>query len=174
MKRLIRYLLIAVLLIIGVLYYAAKKETHQAVFYIVRHAEKADSSTMQNVKNPELSVEGKGRAQLLATMLSNENLSALYSTDYIRTRETLAPLSKETSIPVTLYQPRMVNTLLDSLVSVGNGKNFVICGHSNTVLPMITHLKGVLPQQEITENEYDKLFKVTVKADTTIVERSIF
>jgi len=57
---------------------------------------------------------------------------------------------------------------------VGAGKKYLISGHSNTILPIISYLNGALPQANINENEYNKLFKIIVGTDTTLVERSSY
>lgn len=151
-----------------------KAEHAFTTIYLVRHAEKADASTMQNVKDPDLSEVGYTRAIQLAKVFDKASLDGLYSTNYLRTINTLKPISADKNLHITLYNPSKINLLLDSLMNVGQGKSYLISGHSNTVLPMISYLNGALPQSSIAENEYDKLFKVQIGKDTTIVVRTVY
>jgi|AntAceMinimDraft_1070359.scaffolds.fasta_scaffold57262_2 phosphohistidine phosphatase SixA len=152
----------------------SQKSNEEVTIYIVRHAEKAGNSTMQNIKDPHLSAEGYLRAKLLASILSNESINGLFSTDYLRTTKTLEPIAAEKSLAIALYKANEVTLLLDSLITVGAGKKYLISGHSNTILPIISYLNGALPQANINENEYNKLFKIIVGTDTTLVERSSY
>lgn len=167
---------LAFTLLIGFSFLSCQKELNEdeIIIYIVRHAEKADNSTMQNVQDPDLSEAGYRRAEKLSTILEEVPINSLYSTNYIRTRKTLEPISIYKNLDITLYKASEIGNLLDSLVLFGKGKNYLISGHSNTILPTISYLNGVLPQPSISENEYDKLFKVIVNADTAIVERTIY
>jgi 2,3-bisphosphoglycerate-dependent phosphoglycerate mutase len=65
----------------------------QSTFYVVRHAEKVDNST-----NPLLSEDGKERAKDLTRKLVNKNISLIYSTDYLRTKNTAKPLADAMAI----------------------------------------------------------------------------
>ncbi len=55
--------------------------------YIVRHAEKRDASS----KDPELSVEGQARAANLAKALRDSEITAIYTSEYLRTQKTAPP-----------------------------------------------------------------------------------
>lgn len=54
---------------------------------MVRHAER-DPGT-----DPPLNAEGQKRAQALATMLGENGVTAIYTVDYIRNRQTVQPLA---------------------------------------------------------------------------------
>ena len=56
---------------------------------LVRHAEKADATS----QDPELSAEGKLRADRLVKVGGKYKPGAFYSTNFKRTRDTLAPLA---------------------------------------------------------------------------------
>ena len=77
--------------------------------FLVRHAEKVDSS-----RDPELSLPGKARAVRLKELLSEVGIDHIYSTDYIRTRDTAKPLAEVMDLPIESYRPfeeELVETL---------------------------------------------------------------
>ena len=63
--------------------------------YIVRHAEK---DTLSKTDDPELSAEGRARAQALSQLLAKRHPAALFTTDTKRTRATLALLAAATKL----------------------------------------------------------------------------
>src|SRR5436190_22597343 len=69
-------------------------------FILLRHAEKGNDGT----EDPDLKPEGIARASLIAKMLNQTSVDAIYSTDYKRTRNTVIPLAKEKGLEVQLYE----------------------------------------------------------------------
>jgi hypothetical protein len=59
----------------------------ESVFFLVRHAEKVDDS-----EDPPLSEVGHQRAQTLVSLLRDARIERIYSSDFVRTRDTAAPL----------------------------------------------------------------------------------
>ena len=122
--------------------------------YLVRHAEKADGD------NPSLTLVGRARAEILARELSDAGLTAIYSTDYKRTRETAAPIAKATGLPVIGYDPRGLEPFASMLRATPG--NILVVGHSNTT-PELVDLLGGKPGAPIDEaSEYDRLYVLTV------------
>jgi len=70
-------------------------------YYLVRHAEKTAEKP-----DPGLTETGQQRAQDLAVHLKDVKLIKIYSSDYIRTRDTAAPIAAAQGLEVTLYDPR--------------------------------------------------------------------
>src|SRR5438045_7579771 len=62
----------------------------QSTIFFVRHAEKAGGGG----DNPDLSEAGRARAESLATVLKDADISAIYTTELKRTQQTAAPLAK--------------------------------------------------------------------------------
>lgn len=65
-------------------------------FILLRHAEKISDGS----SDPDLKQEGIDRAFRLATLLKNANVAAIYSTDFKRTRNTVAMLAKDKGLEV--------------------------------------------------------------------------
>lgn len=67
---------------------------------LVRHAQ-ADATVLDPFSRP-LTDAGRQDAQRLAELLRRDGLTALYSSDFVRARDTLAPTSEALQLPLTL------------------------------------------------------------------------
>ncbi|HUF03877.1 MAG TPA: histidine phosphatase family protein [Aridibacter sp.] len=136
-------------------------EQKPLVVFLVRHAEKTDDG-----KDPELSEEGKKRTEELAEALQSADIEYVHSTDFIRTRETAAPIAKEAGSEVEIYDPEDLAGFAKKLKETG-GRHLVV-GHSNTT-PDLAKLLGGDPGTAIDEKgEYDRLYVVTIGKDGTV------
>lgn len=131
-------------------------------WYLVRHAEKVEDGS----KDPALTSQGHQRAQQLAAMLSQANITKIYSTDYQRTRQTAAPLSNLLGLEVILYDPSKLADLAAQLKS--SQGNALIVGHSNTT-PMLLHLLSGQPSASLDEVNYDNVYQVIQENETYMV-----
>lgn len=130
-------------------------------FLLVRHAEKASDDK----QDPSLSAAGQRRAGHLAEVLADERLSAIYSTDYRRTRATAQPTSASHGIEVTIYdadQPAAAFT--DGLRQRHEGGAVLVVGHSNTI-PGIASALCECEVPPLDESEYGDLYTVTIEPD---------
>ncbi|MEC4088763.1 phosphoglycerate mutase family protein [Pseudoalteromonas rubra] len=127
---------------------------------LMRHAEKMKG------KDPELTPQGQQRAQRLATLLAPLNPDRLFSTDYNRTRLTLAPLSTATSVPVQLYDPRALADFAKQLKTYSG--TIVVAGHSNTTPELVKLLSG--QTVSIREDEFHKVFIVSWQNGKAVLE----
>lgn len=125
------------------------------VVIAVRHAEKADES-----QDAALSPEGQKRAELLARMLRDAGVTAIYSTPFQRTRNTAAPLAKQLGIAVTEDNAEPA-ALAKRILKENRGKTVLVVGHSNTVPQLLTAL-GIATAPNIESKEFDNLFVVVV------------
>ena len=128
--------------------------TAQSTIFIVRHAEKADAT-----KDPDLSEAGRARAEALAKMLQDANITAIYATEFKRTQQTAAPLAKALGITVTTLPAENSAALIAKLRS-SNG-NALVVGHGNTIADLIKAF-GISEPINIAENDYDNLFVVVL------------
>lgn len=142
------------------LFISAAGFAQTTVVYIVRHAEKdmADG----NVKDPRLTPEGLKRSFDLSTKLEKEDIAAIFSTDYIRTRQTAEPLSKRLKQKIQIYDPSIPSDIVRYVNNNYKGKTVLIVGHSNTILPMIRAFGGSTTVTEIKDYDYSYLFKLVI------------
>lgn len=132
----------------------------RTTIYLVRHGEK---DLTPGLADPPLTPAGEARAQLLAKQLAKRHPAALFTTDTRRTRATLAPLAQATGLTPEVYSAKEPAVLASHLRQDYAGKTVVVVGHSNTLLPLLTAL-GVAPLPgEIRDEEYNYLFKVTLR-----------
>jgi broad specificity phosphatase PhoE len=123
----------------------------------VRHAEKVNDGS----KDAELSEEGKQRAARLSQMLANQKISAVYSTNFKRTQNTVSQLAKEHGVGVTPYES-LNGDQLKVLAAQYKGGTVVICGHSNTTPVMINAIRGTQEFKQWEDGDYGNLILVTV------------
>ena len=146
-----------------------KDTSHETVIYLVRHAEKITGPDVG--RDPELNEAGKARAQELAKVLADKNITSIYSTDYIRTRDTAAPLATALGLEIILYNPGNLSEFAETLKSQTG--TLLVVGHSNTT-PYLTGLLGGDAGTPINEaREYDRLYEVHITDDgvTSILNR---
>jgi phosphohistidine phosphatase SixA len=125
----------------------------QSVIFLVRHAEKVDDS-----RDPELSEAGKARATELARILEDAGIERVLSTDYIRTRDTAAPVAEALGLEVELYDPRDLPGAAAEIL--GRGGRVLVVGHSNTTPAMVSALGGD-SGLTMEDSDYDHLYVVT-------------
>lgn len=129
---------------------------------LVRHAEK--QIVPPENKDPDLSPAGVTRAQELARMFGDSGITAIYATQYKRTRQTVKPLADKVGMPVTQVEAKETAELVKQLRARGAGQMIFIAGHNNSVPEIIAAMGG--PQMPIIpETEYDNLYILTVQSD---------
>ncbi|HLM45267.1 MAG TPA: histidine phosphatase family protein [Myxococcaceae bacterium] len=130
--------------------------------FVVRHAEKDPTP---GLKDPALTEAGQQRAEALRDRLSAHPVSALYTTDTVRTRSTLAPLAAARGLTPEVYDAREPALLVARLLERHRGQTVLVVGHSNTVLPLIDALGVARPVAELSDSDYDYLFEVTLPTE---------
>ena len=145
---------------------AAQSAVAQRAVFIVRHAEKQTDSNDAGVP---LSKAGRARARRLASHLKNAGVTAIYSTDFVRTLETAEPLARALKITVRKYSATGPDGKPDLAPLVARLKaehardTVLVVGHSNTVPPLLKAL-GCVENIEIPAAQYDDLFVVVPTA----------
>lgn len=137
-------------------------------YYLIRHAEKDTSAagSTQMQANPPLSNQGKERAEKLAGLMEKEGIDFLFSTDYLRTKSTLAPLATKIGKPIQLYSPSQQSAWADTLRQPPFlGKKLLIVGHSNTIPPLANLLIGKKKYENLADSEYGFIFKIVLEKD---------
>jgi broad specificity phosphatase PhoE len=133
---------------------------------VVRHAEKAAGQG----DDPHLSDAGSARARALARSLKDAGVSAVITTQWMRTAETALPTAREAGVT-----PEVVPVVWDSIprhaaaiaaaVRRHSGEVVLVVGHSNTV-PDIVAALGVERPAEMCDSEYDRMEIVRIEADS--------
>jgi len=131
---------------------------------LLRHAEK-DLSDADD-PNPGLSAEGKLRAQRLIQVINKYQPDAIYSSNYIRTRATAAPLARRRNMMIQIYDPRNLNQMNDLILS-GKIKRIVVVGHNNTTPVLANLLIKQDKYKNLDESEYDKIWVIRIKRNKT-------
>jgi phosphohistidine phosphatase SixA len=130
------------------------------VIFLVRHAEK-DVVSMDTDSN--LTEAGYIRAAELSRTLADAHISFVHSSDFIRTRNTAAPVADLFGLEIELYDPSDLHDLADTIKARG-GRHLVV-GHSNTT-PVLVEILGGEPGLPIVEaTEYDRLYILTIIND---------
>ena len=139
------------------------------VVFLVRHAERADAG-MAAAKmagaDPELSDAGKARAAALAVLLKDAKISAIFTTEYKRTRDTAQPLAAATGVAAAAIDSKDAAGLIDKVKA--SAGNVLVVGHSNTV-PDIIKALGVSEPVAIPDDQFDNLFVVIRGARPTLL-----
>lgn len=128
---------------------------------LLRHAEK-DVSPGADKVNPDLTPEGKQRAQNLVKKINKYKPTAIYSSDFIRTKLTVAPLAEKRKLTVQIYDPRKLDDLA-ALIMEGKFKSVVVVGHNNTTPALANLLIKQGKYQALAETEYNKIWIIKIK-----------
>jgi broad specificity phosphatase PhoE len=131
----------------------------QQTVFLVRHAERADMEKgAPPSDDPDLSNSGRARAEALATLLKDADITAIFITKFKRTAQTAAPLAKAAGLsPVVVDGTNAPAIAKEIRAQKGN---VLIVGHSNTV-PDIIKALGVETIVNIGDKDFDNLFIVT-------------
>jgi len=123
------------------------------VVFVVRHAEKASTGG----KDPDLSVEGQKRADALANMLKDSQITSVFVTEFKRTQETAAPTARAAHVNPTVIPANDMASLVQKLRALKG--NALVVGHGNTI-PDLLKAIGIATPVTIPEDDYTEVFAV--------------
>src|SRR5947207_12895479 len=83
----------------------------ESIVVIVRHAEKASGES----DDPSLSEAGRARAATLSRLLQDSEISAIFTTEFKRTKETATPIANTLKITPTVVRATEITSLADKL-----------------------------------------------------------
>lgn len=126
-------------------------------FIVVRHAEREGNAD-------KLSAQGRDRAEMLRGLGKILNVSAVYSTNTQRTKNTVKPLVDDLDAKLELYS-RTTGAWIEQVRREQAGGVVLIVGHSNTT-GVIAGMLASKPAFAIGHDEYDAVFIVTVTEST--------
>ena len=133
---------------------ALPASAQQAVI-VVRHAEKADQTP-----DTPLSAAGKTRAKALADLLRAAGVTHIISSEYLRSRDTAAPLADALGLKIEQIPARDLAALSARLKALDPAAIVLVVGHSNTVPPILTTL-GWPNKVDLGDGDYDNVFVLT-------------
>ncbi|WP_224490338.1 SixA phosphatase family protein [Robertkochia flava] len=125
-------------------------------FYLIRHAEK-DRSNPEN-RDPELTEKGHMRADYWKEVLNQVPLTAVYSTNYKRTVQTVTPVAEAKALKIDLYDPDTTN--LRNWSQKHKGQHVLVVGHSNTTPALVNQLMGTEKYPDIDDSNNGNLYIV--------------
>lgn len=134
-------------------------QENATTFILVRHAEK---DLTQSTDDPDLAEEGKLRAERLKTLLEEAEVTAIYSTPFKRTTQTVQPLAEATGREVITYNPMDFEGFA-KIVKENNGGRIVVAGHSNTIPQLMNFLLESDQYQVLEEGQYGQVFILTLQ-----------
>jgi broad specificity phosphatase PhoE len=142
-------------------------DAQQAIF-LVRHGE---TVAPKGTNARPLSEAGQRRAALLATLLKDAGIKAIFTSDLERTIKTAEPLAQALRVeskPLARLNTQFKQSDVDAFVNVlrteHRGDIVLLVGHSNTV-PALLKALGHPVEIKIPETEFDNLFILTPKAE---------
>lgn len=144
---------------------AAEAAAKPVTVFVVRHAEKA--VTDPPARDPELSEAGAERARALERLLAKAGVTHLYCTEFLRTRATVEPLGETLGLEPETIAANASGEQIAALRALRPGAVALVAGHSNSVPQLVAGLGGLVPELEqgkLAEDEYDRLFVVTLPA----------
>lgn len=155
--------LLLALVFVSIMAVSCKNENENKVIYMVRHAEK--DAVPEN--DPPLTTDGVIRSVDLASWFKKIEIDSIFSTDYVRMRETAKPIAEEKDLEISVYDAKDFDGFAKKLKKL-KADTILVVGHSNTILEQIEALELDRPQEEIKENEYDKIFELRLGSKEVI------
>ena len=146
-----------ILMVFGFQSCGAQKNSELFTIYLVRHSEK--ELTTNHHSDPPLSKCGEHRSENLSNFLKDVDLDVIYSSNYIRTKNTALPTAMSKGLKVNEYNPQELEDFSKSLM--GNKQNALVVGHSNTT----GVLAGLLVGEKIGAFDldiYNRVYKVII------------
>jgi 2,3-bisphosphoglycerate-dependent phosphoglycerate mutase len=128
------------------------KEKGISTYILVRHAEKDTNDP----KDPDLSSAGRIRALKLAELFGEWQIDEFYTSDYKRTRQTIAPLMEIKRKRANTYDPSKLEAFSNQLKSMTN-RTIMVVGHSNSTPHLANFLGDNSQFTEWAETEYGNI-----------------
>ncbi|TKD50014.1 SixA phosphatase family protein [Sphingomonas baiyangensis] len=136
-------------------------EAPSQTVYVMRHLH-----TPEGVTDAELTPEGHAAARTLAAQLEGQKLAAVFTTDFRRSRASVAPLLAARAMTAQLYDHRDPDALVARIRAVEG--DVLVVGHSNTVPELVEKLGGARPAP-MTHPDFGDLW--VIRAGTSVRRR---
>lgn len=144
---------------------SSRRASGAVTVVFVRHAEKTDA-----FGDAQLTVAGHERARALVEALGDYGITAIYTSQFTRTKQTAAPLANHLNLPAREYPvappiEEWAAGLAEELRTQHAGGRVLVVGHSNTIAPVVHALTaGEHTITPIAEDVYNWLIIVEVDA----------
>jgi broad specificity phosphatase PhoE len=122
---------------------------------LLRHAEREAGGT-----DPGLTAAGRARAKLLASMLAETGIDAIFTSEFKRTKETTAPMADRLGVSPLELDDDMAAAKQQVRSA---GQCVLVAGHTDTIPDLIAALGG--PPVEIPDTAFNRLFVLHVCND---------
>jgi 2,3-bisphosphoglycerate-dependent phosphoglycerate mutase len=148
----------------GLISTAAAADAPTTVF-ILQHAERGDFTKTDN--DPELTPEGKQRAEELVHAVGDSRIAAVFSPKAKRMEQTVKPLQQSLKLPeLNYYEQASLDKMIQQIRNKYRGKVVLIVGAgahmgSGGIHEIIKDLGCTGPECE-DRDSYDNLFVITV------------
>ncbi|RMA82305.1 SixA phosphatase family protein [Umboniibacter marinipuniceus] len=130
-----------------------------ADIYLVRHAEKLGG------EDPALTFCGEQRARWLANYFASASVTAVFTTNYVRTTDTARPVAQYHQLKLQTYDPRALDALAKKLDDYTG--DVVVVGHSNTT-PQLASLLASAEVDDLDETHYNRLYRITREGELRV------
>lgn len=153
----IKYLLLFTLFLGAQPEMSSKSSDEIFTIYLIRHAEKDLLS--QNSSDPELTECGQKRAESIRLFFDSISLDKVYSTNFIRSKNTAQPTAASKNLDITLYDSNKLLELAKSLLE--KKEDALVVGHSNTTAV----LAGILVGEKLGDIDldvYNQIYQVVI------------
>ena len=131
---------------------------------LLRHAEK-DTSAGANKADPKLTAEGQKRAQRLVETVKKYQPQQIFSTAFIRTRDTVTPLAENLNpdyrLQIQFYDYNELEELAQKLLKL-KVKSVVVVGHNTTTPELANLLIKQNKYKDLADDEYNKIFIIRI------------
>jgi len=132
----------------------------QSTIFVLRHADRFGTEP-----DPELTEEGHRQARALAALLADAPVKRIFTSDMLRTHQTVAPLAEQFHLkPLAIPSEKLLELTQQIKSQLRPGEATVVVGHRATVPKIVHELTGkdVAP---LAVSEYDRLEVITLWAD---------
>ncbi len=130
----------------------------QGKVILIRHADRDDGVDALNQL-------GQERAAVLADLLSESELDAIYSSQYQRTQQTVQPLCEAKGLAAKIYDAASVGPLVETIKSKHQNQTVLVVGHGNTIPEAINEFGHQPALSNLEHHQYSNLYILNWKGD---------
>jgi 2,3-bisphosphoglycerate-dependent phosphoglycerate mutase len=129
---------------------------------LIRHAEKDVSEGADKI-DPDLTAQGRTRAERLVEVVKKYKPNRIYSTNFKRTRLTVAPLAEKRKVPVEIYDHKKLAEFFNQLMQETKSRRILVVGHNTTTPALANMLIGQEKYKALDESVYNKMWIITLR-----------